>query len=214
MIQGIDALEILDSRGNPTLRVNVHLDNGFTGTASVPSGASTGENEAFELRDGDLARYNGKGVRKAVEHVNQRIGPSLKGRDPRAQAALDQFMIELDATPNKSELGAVRPDGGLSSRIGQAKPKTASWLTSQWPWEAAKSKPGQFAALSAWPNTTVCWKLSASWVDLLYLASKRRPQTSPIRSASLVSASLWPIVVQIAIAVIVSAWQYPCYFSS
>jgi enolase len=106
MIQSIDALEILDSRGNPTLRVNVHLENGMIGTASVPSGASTGENEAFELRDGDLTRYNGKGVRKAVENVIQRIGPSLKGRDPRAQAALDQFMIELDATPNKSELGA------------------------------------------------------------------------------------------------------------
>jgi len=106
LIQSIDALEILDSRGNPTLRVNVHLDNGVTGTDSVPSGASTGENEAFELRDGDLTRYNGKGVRKAVDNVNRRIGPSLKGHDPREQAALDQHMIELDATPNKSELGA------------------------------------------------------------------------------------------------------------
>lgn len=105
-IQSIDALEILDSRGNPTVRVNVHLDNGIIGTASVPSGASTGENEAVELRDGDAKRYGGKGVLKAVGNVNQRIAPLLKGRDPRAQAELDFAMIELDGTPNKAELGA------------------------------------------------------------------------------------------------------------
>ena len=105
-IHSIDALEILDSRGNPTVRVNVHLDNGITGTASVPSGASTGENEAVELRDGDAKRYGGKGVLKAVGNVNQRIAPLLKGRDPRAQAGLDLAMIELDGTPNKAELGA------------------------------------------------------------------------------------------------------------
>lgn len=105
-IQSIDALEILDSRGNPTVRVNVHLDNGVSGTASVPSGASTGENEAVELRDGDPKRYGGKGVLKAVGNVNQRIAPLLKGRDPRAQADLDLAMIELDGTPNKAELGA------------------------------------------------------------------------------------------------------------
>jgi enolase len=105
-IQSIDALEILDSRGNPTVRVNVHLDNGITATSSVPSGASTGENEAVELRDGDPKRYDGKGVRKAVDNVNQRIAPLLKGLDPRAQAELDRAMIELDGTPNKAELGA------------------------------------------------------------------------------------------------------------
>lgn len=105
-IQRIDALEILDSRGNPTVRVNVHLDNGITATSSVPSGASTGENEAVELRDGDPKRYGGKGVRKAVDNVNQRIAPLLKGRDPRAQAELDLAMIELDGTANKAELGA------------------------------------------------------------------------------------------------------------
>ena len=105
-IQRIDALEILDSRGNPTVRVNVHLDNGITATSSVPSGASTGENEAVELRDGDPKRYGGKGVRKAVDKVNQRIAPLLKGRDPRAQAELDLAMIELDGTANKAELGA------------------------------------------------------------------------------------------------------------
>ena len=106
LIHSIDALEILDSRGNPTVRVNVHLDNGIAGTASVPSGASTGENEAVELRDGDPKRYAGKGVLKAVDNVNQRIAPLLKGRDPRAQADLDLAMIELDGTPNKAELGA------------------------------------------------------------------------------------------------------------
>ena len=105
-IASIDALEILDSRGNPTVRVNVHLDNGITGTASVPSGASTGANEAVELRDGDPKRYDGKGVLKAVDNVKQRIAPLLKGRDPRAQAAIDLAMIELDGTPNKAELGA------------------------------------------------------------------------------------------------------------
>jgi enolase len=105
-ILSIDALEILDSRGNPTVRVNVHLDNGISATSSVPSGASTGENEAVELRDGDPTRYGGKGVRKAVDNVKQRIAPLLKGRDPRAQAELDRAMIELDGTPNKAELGA------------------------------------------------------------------------------------------------------------
>jgi enolase len=105
-IQSINALEILDSRGNPTVRVNVHLDNGISATSSVPSGASTGENEAVELRDDDPKRYGGKGVRKAVNNVNQHIAPLLKGRDPRAQAELDLAMIELDGTPNKANLGA------------------------------------------------------------------------------------------------------------
>jgi len=105
-IQAIDALEILDSRGNPTLRVNVHLDNGITGTSSVPSGASTGENEAVELRDGDAARYGGKGVLKAIANVNDTIAPALAGCDPRQQAQIDQAMIDLDGTENKARLGA------------------------------------------------------------------------------------------------------------
>ena len=105
-IAAIDSLEILDSRGNPTVRVNVHLDNGMVGTSSVPSGASTGENEAVELRDGDPKRYGGQGVLKAVANVNQRLAPLLKGRDVRAQADIDLAMIALDGTDNKAELGA------------------------------------------------------------------------------------------------------------
>jgi len=105
-IRTVRALEILDSRGTPTLRVAVHLENGVIGTASVPSGASTGEHEAVELRDGDSARYWGKGVRRAVANVNDLIAPRLIGADPAAQARLDQLMLELDGTPNKSRLGA------------------------------------------------------------------------------------------------------------
>jgi enolase len=106
LIQSVQALEILDSRGTPTLRAIVHLDNGAIGTASVPSGASTGEHEATELRDGDQARYGGKGVRKAVAHVNGEIAAALDGCDASAQAAIDRTLIELDGTPNKSRLGA------------------------------------------------------------------------------------------------------------
>jgi enolase len=105
-IRSIRALEILDSRGTPTLRVTVRLENGVAGSASVPSGASTGENEAVELRDGDAGRYGGKGVRKAVANVNDVIAPHLVGCDPRQQAQLDRVMIDLDGTPNKAKLGA------------------------------------------------------------------------------------------------------------
>jgi len=105
-IAAIHALEILDSRGNPTLRVLVALENGITAQASVPSGASTGENEAVELRDGDMNRYWGKGVLKAVENVEQIIAPKMIGRNPANQAAIDSILIELDGTPNKSKLGA------------------------------------------------------------------------------------------------------------
>ncbi len=105
-ISDIRALEILDSRGNPTVRVQVTLDDGNVASASVPSGASTGENEAVELRDGDKQRYLGKGVRKACENVQRLIAPKLIGMDPSRQAEIDQLMIELDATPNKARLGA------------------------------------------------------------------------------------------------------------
>ena len=98
--------EILDSRGNPTIEVEVTLDSGFVGTAAVPSGASTGENEALELRDGDKKRYGGKGVLKAVDNVNKVIAPEIIGMDATQQRAIDKAMIELDGTPTKSKLGA------------------------------------------------------------------------------------------------------------
>ncbi|MDR3493337.1 MAG: phosphopyruvate hydratase [Ancalomicrobiaceae bacterium] len=105
-IASVSAREILDSRGNPTVRVYVDLDDGTRVSASVPSGASTGENEAVELRDGDKKRYGGKGVLKAVGNVVNVIAPALKGCDPTAQAAIDAAMIELDGTPTKAKLGA------------------------------------------------------------------------------------------------------------
>jgi enolase len=105
-IQKVSALEILDSRGNPTLSVSVTLANGISASAGVPSGASTGENEAVELRDGDKKRYGGKGVLKAVGNVNQTIAPKLVGMEASRQAEIDYRMIELDGTPNKGKLGA------------------------------------------------------------------------------------------------------------
>ena len=105
-IVDIHAREILDSRGNPTVEVEVTLASGFVGRAAVPSGASTGENEALELRDGDKNRYLGKGVQKAVENVNKIIAPELVGMDALEQVAIDQKMIEMDGTKNKSNLGA------------------------------------------------------------------------------------------------------------
>ena len=105
-INKIHAREILDSRGNPTVEVTVVTDRGATGTASVPSGASTGEHEAHELRDGTMSRYFGKGVLKAVNNVNDIIAPELIGHSVFEQAAIDRRMIELDGTPNKSRLGA------------------------------------------------------------------------------------------------------------
>ncbi|NLF93402.1 MAG: phosphopyruvate hydratase [Oligosphaeraceae bacterium] len=105
-IKKITALEILDSRGNPTVRVFCGLDNGLCASASVPSGASTGENEAVELRDGDAQRYQGKGVLKAVRNVNSCIAPVLTGLPASQQAEIDRLMLELDGTSNKSKLGA------------------------------------------------------------------------------------------------------------
>ena len=105
-IEKIHAREILDSRGNPTVEVEVTLENGVMGRAAVPSGASTGENEALELRDGDKNRYLGKGTLKAVENVNTIIAPALKGDCVFEQRAIDYKMIALDGTPTKSKLGA------------------------------------------------------------------------------------------------------------
>ncbi len=106
MIQQVHAREILDSRGNPTIEVDVILSDGTLGRAAVPSGASTGENEAVELRDGDAKRYGGKGTLQAVQNVNTKIAPELIELDPRNQEHIDRLMIELDSTPNKSKLGA------------------------------------------------------------------------------------------------------------
>ena len=105
-IEKIVAREVLDSRGNPTVEVDVYLESGVIGRAAVPSGASTGENEAIELRDGDKGRYLGKGVLKAVANVNDVIAPALEGMDALQQRAIDKLMIALDGTKTKSNLGA------------------------------------------------------------------------------------------------------------
>src|SRR5216684_8195277 len=102
----IKAREILDSRGNPTIEVDVHLGGGAMGHAAVPSGASTGVHEALELRDGDAKRFGGKGVRKAVANVEGAIARRLKGADALDQKSIDDAMIALDGTANKSKLGA------------------------------------------------------------------------------------------------------------
>src|SRR5512138_677690 len=101
-ITDVFAREVLDSRGNPTVEVEVVLTNGALGRAIVPSGASTGEHEAIELRDGDKSRYLGKGVHKAVENVNLLIAPALTGMEAVYQTDIDRVLIELDGTPNKS----------------------------------------------------------------------------------------------------------------
>src|SRR4051794_13493054 len=105
-IEDVMADEILDSRGNPTLEVEVRLLSGASGRAAVPSGASTGAHEAVELRDGDKARYGGKGVLKAVSHVNEDIAAEIIGANAADQAGLDRQLILLDGTPNKGKLGA------------------------------------------------------------------------------------------------------------
>ncbi|MDC7243171.1 MAG: phosphopyruvate hydratase [Sphaerochaetaceae bacterium] len=106
IIESIEARDILDSRGNPTVEVDVILESGFIGRAAVPSGASTGVHEAVELRDGDKSRFLGKGVLKAVDNVNNIIAPEIEGMDALNQVAIDQAMIALDGTPNKGKLGA------------------------------------------------------------------------------------------------------------
>ena len=106
IIQSVYAREVLDSRGNPTVEVEVLTESGFFGRAIVPSGASTGEYEAVELRDGDKSRYLGKGVLKAVENVNEIIAEAIIGMDVADQVGIDMTMIELDGTDNKGKLGA------------------------------------------------------------------------------------------------------------
>ena len=122
-ISEIRGREILDSRGNPTIEAEIILENGVTGRASVPSGASTGENEALELRDGDEHRYNGMGVSKAVANINGRIAPALRGCDVYDQRGLDRMMLELDGTPTKCNLGA-NAILGVSLAIARAAAKS------------------------------------------------------------------------------------------
>jgi len=123
-IASVQALEILDSRGNPTVRVHLGLDDGTIATSSVPSGASTGENEAVELRDGDKARYGGKGVRKAVANVVEKIAPKIIGLVSAHQAEIDGLMISIDGTPNKSALGA-NAILGVSMAVARAAAQSA-----------------------------------------------------------------------------------------
>ncbi len=118
-IKTLHAQEILDSRGNPTVRVHLALDDGTAVSASVPSGASTGENEAVELRDGDSKRYGGKGVLKACAGVNEKIAPKLIGINPSRQGEIDRLMIDLDGTPNKAKLGA-NATLGVSMAVARA----------------------------------------------------------------------------------------------
>ena len=105
-IVSILAREVLDSRGNPTVEAEVYLSGGAQARAMVPSGASTGEHEAVELRDGDKKRYLGKGVTRAVSNIVERIAPEIMGCDASDQAAIDRILREIDGTPNKAELGA------------------------------------------------------------------------------------------------------------
>src|SRR5262249_11695215 len=118
--------EILDSRGNPTVEADVYLADGSMGRAAVPSGASTGEQEAVELRDGDKARYLGKGTLKATSHINGEIAAALHGKDASQQGEIDRLMMELDGTPNKSNLGA---NAILAVSMGAARAASAAQRT-------------------------------------------------------------------------------------
>jgi len=141
-IRRIIAREILDSRGNPTLEAEVVLDNDVSGRAAVPSGASTGEREAVELRDGDQSRYGGKGVQKAVANVNDRIADALKGIDAADQSALDARLIELDGSANKSVLGANALLG-----VSLAAAHAVAHARGQWLYEYLLETSGQPASL-------------------------------------------------------------------
>ncbi|MCL2085880.1 phosphopyruvate hydratase, partial [Candidatus Saccharibacteria bacterium] len=123
-IKDIKARQILDSRGNPTVEAEVFLEGGAMGRAAVPSGASTGSGEALELRDGDATKYGGKGVLKAVANIVEKIKPALLGKDASKQAEIDQIMIDLDGTENKSNLGANAILAvSLASAVATAKQK-------------------------------------------------------------------------------------------
>ncbi|MEY3894246.1 MAG: hypothetical protein RIR78_1024 [Actinomycetota bacterium] len=124
IIEAIGAREILDSRGNPTVEVEIELEDGTQARAAVPSGASTGAFEASELRDGDKKRYLGKGVLKAIDFVNNEIAPAIEGFDAQDQRLIDNEMIKLDGTPNKSRLGA-NAILGVSLAVAKASAESA-----------------------------------------------------------------------------------------
>ena len=142
-IQSIHGREIIDSRGNPTVEVDVTLDGGVMGRAAVPSGASTGVREALELRDGDKKRYLGKGVTQAVGHVNGEIAKAVAGRDA-DQRAIDGLMRQLDGTPNKGRLGA-NAILGVSMALARANAAAArrAASTSTWPASTPAARAGR-----------------------------------------------------------------------
>ena len=132
-ISRINAAEVLDSRGNPTVEASVVLEDGTTASALVPSGASTGEKEAMELRDGDGSRYGGKGVLRAVSNINDKIGPAIAGTVVTEQRLIDQLMLELDGTPNKSNLGRqCHPGCVVSGRAGRCQHAWYSLVPLSW----------------------------------------------------------------------------------
>src|SRR6059036_3862567 len=186
-IISVHAREILDSRGNPTIEADVTLASGAAGRAAVPSGASTGEHEAVELRDGDHKRFLGKGVLEAVKNVNELIGPRLEGMSAEEQIGVDYAMLELDGTPNKSHLGAnailsvsmaaaraAAQDAGLplyrylggpvTNVLPAPMPRTRSTFRSSW---SCRSAPKAFrrACGSAWrcfTHSRRCWPSATS----------------------------------------------------
>ena len=156
--------EILDSRGNPTVEVEVTLDNGVVGRAAVPSGASTGIYEACELRDGDKSRYLGKGVQKAVENVNGEIAEALNGLNALDQPYIDKILIELDGTPNKTRLGA-NAMLGVSLAVAKA---------------SAPAPPPDRCTTTAAAGTALL--ISASPPAPIRTIQQKNPQNDPVRS--------------------------------
>ena len=177
-IASVQAHEILDSRGNPTLRVHLTLDNGVRVSSSVPSGASTGLFEAVELRDGDKGRYNGKGVLKAVANINEQIAPKLLGLDPVRQAEIDALLVALDGTTNKAKLGA-NAILVVSMAVTRSAAKASNLpLYAYLGGPGARRLPVPMMNISTAANTlTIAWISRSSWSCRL----GRRP--SPRRSA-------------------------------
>ena len=176
LIDSVHAREILDSRGNPTVEAEVYLVSGEVGRAAVPSGASTGEHEAVELRDGDKRRYLGKGVTKAVENVNDQIAREVEGLDALDQAEVDAVLLALDGTPNKSRLGAnALLAVSLATARAAARPcRRARRRASTRPSSCATAtRSGTAARVSArlWAISTTTWR---SWSSGWTRATRRR----------------------------------------